>query len=152
MVNWPKSSRIRCSDPGRRLITWSLSYDGLSGPAMMAHVYGPAAEGGNNPQKRSTGDLAYGEKRIGPQSDRRASYADSRAGAAIDGRRVVHQRCIRELIRTAKFAVRLRQLKTDMGRGAALFRRITAAEHKLMARIDMPRHGPSWPDLKGHHN
>src|SRR4029077_12256477 len=44
MVNWPKSSRIRCSDPGRRLITWSLSYDSLSGPAMMAHVYGPAAE------------------------------------------------------------------------------------------------------------
>jgi hypothetical protein len=47
MVNWP--NRIRCSDPGRRLITWSISYDGLSGPAMMAHVYGPAAEGRNDP-------------------------------------------------------------------------------------------------------
>ena len=36
-------------DPGRRLITWSLTYDGLSGPAMMAHIHGPAAEGRNGP-------------------------------------------------------------------------------------------------------
>jgi len=36
-------------DPGRQLITWSLTYDGLSGPAMMAHIHGPAAEGRNGP-------------------------------------------------------------------------------------------------------
>jgi hypothetical protein len=36
-------------DPGRRLITWSLTYDVLSGPAMMAHIHGPAAEGRNGP-------------------------------------------------------------------------------------------------------
>jgi hypothetical protein len=36
-------------DPGRRLITWSLAYDGLSGPAMTAHIHGPAAEGRNGP-------------------------------------------------------------------------------------------------------
>jgi hypothetical protein len=54
-------------DPGRRLITWSLTYDGLSGPAMMAHIHGPAAEGRNGPlativhagSHRSI-DLAYG--------------------------------------------------------------------------------------------
>src|SRR5690242_9313331 len=36
-------------DPMRRLITWSLTYDGLSGPAMMAHIHGPAAPGRNGP-------------------------------------------------------------------------------------------------------
>src|SRR6476620_5751248 len=36
-------------DPERRLITWSLTYDGLSGPAMMAHIHGPAAKGRNGP-------------------------------------------------------------------------------------------------------
>jgi hypothetical protein len=36
-------------DSGRRLITWSLTYGGLSGPAMMAHIHGPAAEGRNGP-------------------------------------------------------------------------------------------------------
>jgi len=36
-------------DPERRLITWNLTYDGLSGPAMMAHFHGPAAQGRNGP-------------------------------------------------------------------------------------------------------
>ena len=36
-------------DPESRLITWSLTCDGLSGPAMMAHIHGPAAEGRNGP-------------------------------------------------------------------------------------------------------
>jgi CHRD domain len=75
-------------DPGRRLMTWSLTYDGLSGPAMTAHIHGPAAQGRNGPpviwltEKSATG----------PQTDRRASHADRGAGATIDGRRVVHQR------------------------------------------------------------
>lgn len=36
-------------DPATRLITWSVIYNGLSGPATMAHFHGPAAEGKNGP-------------------------------------------------------------------------------------------------------
>jgi CHRD domain-containing protein len=32
-------------DPGTRVLTWTLSYSGLSGPATMAHFHGPAAQG-----------------------------------------------------------------------------------------------------------
>jgi hypothetical protein len=28
-------------DSATRLLTWSVSYDGLSGPATMAHIHGP---------------------------------------------------------------------------------------------------------------
>jgi hypothetical protein len=34
-------------DPATRLLTWSVSYSGLSGPATMAHFHGPAAQGKN---------------------------------------------------------------------------------------------------------
>ena len=32
-------------DPGTRVLTWTLNYRGLSGPATMAHFHGPAAAG-----------------------------------------------------------------------------------------------------------
>jgi hypothetical protein len=34
-------------DPATRVLTWTLSYSGLSGPATMAHFHGPAAQGKN---------------------------------------------------------------------------------------------------------
>jgi hypothetical protein len=36
-------------DPATRMLTWNVSYGGLSGPATMAHVHGPAAQGKNGP-------------------------------------------------------------------------------------------------------
>jgi CHRD domain len=36
-------------DPSTRMLTWNVSYSGLSGPATMAHIHGPAAEGKNAP-------------------------------------------------------------------------------------------------------
>ena len=32
-------------DPSTRVVTWTVVYDGLSGPATMAHFHGSAAEG-----------------------------------------------------------------------------------------------------------
>ena len=36
-------------DPATRMLTWSISYEGLSAPATMAHFHGPAAAGKNGP-------------------------------------------------------------------------------------------------------
>ena len=36
-------------DPKTRVITWSITYSGLSSPATMAHIHGPAAAGKNAP-------------------------------------------------------------------------------------------------------
>jgi CHRD domain len=36
-------------DPATRVLTWTLSYSGLSGPAAMAHFHGPAGQGKNGP-------------------------------------------------------------------------------------------------------
>jgi hypothetical protein len=36
-------------DPATRMLTWNVTYNGLSGPATMAHFHGPAAEGKNGP-------------------------------------------------------------------------------------------------------
>ncbi len=36
-------------DPATRVLTWSVTYSGLSGPATMAHFHGPAAAGKNGP-------------------------------------------------------------------------------------------------------
>jgi hypothetical protein len=32
-------------DPATRVITWTISYEGLSGPVTMGHFHGPAAQG-----------------------------------------------------------------------------------------------------------
>ena len=34
-------------DPDTRVVTWNITYSGLSGPATMAHFHGPAAKGEN---------------------------------------------------------------------------------------------------------
>jgi hypothetical protein len=36
-------------DPATRVLTWNLTYSGLSGPATMAHFHGPAGAGKNGP-------------------------------------------------------------------------------------------------------
>jgi hypothetical protein len=36
-------------DPSTRVVTWTITSDGLSGPVTMAHIHGPAAEGKNGP-------------------------------------------------------------------------------------------------------
>jgi hypothetical protein len=34
-------------DPATRLVTWSITYSGLSGPVTMAHFHGPSGKGEN---------------------------------------------------------------------------------------------------------
>ena len=36
-------------DPATRVVTWTITYSGLPGPATMAHFHGPAASGKNGP-------------------------------------------------------------------------------------------------------
>jgi CHRD domain len=36
-------------DPATRVLTWDVTYKGLSGPATMAHLHGPAMQGKNGP-------------------------------------------------------------------------------------------------------
>lgn len=36
-------------DPSTRVVTWSITYSGLSSPATMAHFHGPAGPGKNAP-------------------------------------------------------------------------------------------------------
>ena len=36
-------------DPATRMVTWNITYSGLSSPVTMAHFHGPAKEGQNGP-------------------------------------------------------------------------------------------------------
>ena len=36
-------------DPATKLLTWKVTYSGLTGPATMGHIHGPAASGKNAP-------------------------------------------------------------------------------------------------------
>lgn len=36
-------------DPATRVVTWNITYSGLSSPTTMAHFHGPAAQGTNGP-------------------------------------------------------------------------------------------------------
>ncbi|MGO9544344.1 MAG: CHRD domain-containing protein [Rhodomicrobium sp.] len=36
-------------DPATKMLSWKLTYSGLSGPATAAHIHGPAAPGTNAP-------------------------------------------------------------------------------------------------------
>jgi hypothetical protein len=36
-------------DPDTRVLTWKVTYSGLTGPATAAHIHGPAAPGKNAP-------------------------------------------------------------------------------------------------------
>jgi len=38
-------------DPATRVVHWTITYSGLSGPVTMAHFHGPAAQGKNGPVK-----------------------------------------------------------------------------------------------------
>jgi hypothetical protein len=44
-----KGSADLTYDPATRVLTWAVSYSGLSAPATMAHFHGPAAAGKNGP-------------------------------------------------------------------------------------------------------
>ncbi len=47
-VNTPGSGKANLTwDPASRTVTWSISFEGLSSPATMAHFHGPAAAGAN---------------------------------------------------------------------------------------------------------
>jgi len=37
-------------DPATRVLTWNISYSGLSSPTTMAHFHGPAKQGQNAPR------------------------------------------------------------------------------------------------------
>jgi hypothetical protein len=38
-------------DPGTKVVTWNITFSGLSSDATMAHFHGPAASGKNGPVK-----------------------------------------------------------------------------------------------------
>jgi hypothetical protein len=44
-----KGSADLTYDPATRVLTWTVTYSGLSAPATMAHFHGPAAAGKNGP-------------------------------------------------------------------------------------------------------
>jgi CHRD domain len=44
-----KGSAAITYDPTTRVVTWTITYSGLSGPATMAHFHGPADKGKNAP-------------------------------------------------------------------------------------------------------
>ena len=47
-VDTPAKGMAKLSyDPASRVLTWTVTYSGLSGPATMAHFHGPAAKGEN---------------------------------------------------------------------------------------------------------
>jgi CHRD domain len=47
-VDTPAKGTAKLSfDPATRVVTWTVTYSGLSGPATMAHFHGPAAKGEN---------------------------------------------------------------------------------------------------------
>jgi len=47
-VDTPAKGSAKISyDPSTRVVNWTITYSGLSGPATMAHFHGPAAQGEN---------------------------------------------------------------------------------------------------------
>jgi len=49
-VDTPAKGSAKISyDPSTRVVNWTITYSGLSGPATMAHLHGPAAAGANAP-------------------------------------------------------------------------------------------------------
>jgi hypothetical protein len=44
-----KGSAAITYDPSTRVVTWTITYTGLSAPASMAHFHGPAEKGKNAP-------------------------------------------------------------------------------------------------------
>ncbi len=64
-------------DPATRVVTWTVTYSGLSGPATMAHFHGPADKGKNGPvviwlsNKGSSAESPFkGEATLTPEQSR----------------------------------------------------------------------------------
>ena len=95
-------------DPATRMLTWSVTYNGLSGPATMAHFHGPAAEGKNGPpviwlaEKGATVTSPIkGQATLTPEQ---AQQLTAGSGTST---------FIHRPIQTTKFVVRLCRLKAD---------------------------------------
>jgi CHRD domain len=88
-------------DPATHVVTWTLSYSGLSGPATMAHFHGPAAQGKNgppviwlSPKGSPVQAPVKGEATVTPEQ--RSNFPPA-SGTSM---------CTRRIIRPAKSAVR----------------------------------------------
>ena len=89
-------------DPATRIVTWNITYSGLSSPTTMAHFHGPAQAR----QKAPPGDLAEHAGQPAREPNDRDRHAHSGAGEAVFGRRVVRQRAHANPILQGKSAVR----------------------------------------------
>ena len=89
-------------DPTTRVVTWDISYSGLSSPVTMAHFHGPAKEGKNGPVVIWL--TVQGKPADKPDKGKRDAH--SRAGEAVRRRRVVRERAHRRPIRPARSADR----------------------------------------------
>jgi len=70
-------------DPATRVLTWDVSYSGLSGPATMVHFHGPAAEGKNAPpliwlveKGAPIGDPIKGQATLTPEQAQQMTAGD----------------------------------------------------------------------------
>ena len=83
-----KGSAAVTYDPATRVVTWTITYTGLSAPATMAHFHGPAEKGKNAPVRH----LAVHEGQSRGEPFQRRGDANAGAGTAVHRRRVVHKR------------------------------------------------------------
>lgn len=65
-------------DTATKALTWKLNYSGLTGPATMAHIHGPAEAGKNGPVVVPFKDAASGSEGSATLTD--AQAADLSAG------------------------------------------------------------------------
>ena len=65
-------------DTASKMLTWKVTYSGLTGPATMAHFHGPAAAGANAPVVVPFKDAASGAEGSATLTD--AQAADLAAG------------------------------------------------------------------------
>lgn len=67
-------------DPNTNEITWKVSYSGMTGPATMGHIHGPAAKGANAGVKVNFPGVANAMSAEGKAPMSRADYGDLAAG------------------------------------------------------------------------
>jgi len=70
-------------DTATKALTWKLTYSGLTGPASMAHIHGPAETGKNGPVVVPFKDAASG-------SEGSATLTDAQAADLIAGKYYVN--------------------------------------------------------------
>ena len=99
-------------DPATRMLTWSVTYNGLSGPATMAHFHGPAVEGKNGPPAIW---LAEKGATVASPIKGQATLTPEQAQQLTAGEWYVSgtSTFIHRPIQTAKFVVRLCRLKAN---------------------------------------